>query len=332
MDNSHLVMVLHRYKTQLVISVLLGILLAAFMAASPGTFLRWGIYESFLSTIPFFAIPAIAMTLVVVCGEMDMCFPSTIAMSGFVFSWLWTATGKPILSVAGALCVGTVIGWTHGLIVVRIGVPSIIATIGTQFFWRGLLMVLCSGLAIDLAGIRESSLYHVFVGRIAGHVSAQALWAAGIAVIAGLLLNRHVFGDSLRFIGDNTETALKMGVPVSRVRIAVFTLMGFFCAISGIIACVEMGSWWPTQGEGYLLLVFASVFIGGTSVFGGVGSIYGTCIGAVIIGIVEAGIISAGYSGFWTRTVYGIIIVASVSLYVVMSKSRPRISARQTSH
>ena len=124
----------------------------------------------------------------------------------------------------------------------------------------------------------------------------------------------------MRFTGDNSETALKMGIDAPRTRLAVFSLMGFCCALAGVMVCLEMGTWWPTQGEGYLLLVFASVFIGGTSAFGGQGSIYGTCIGAIIIGIVEAGIISAGLSGFWTRTFYGIIIVASVSLYTQMAK------------
>lgn len=295
-------------------------MVCTFMALSPETFSGWGIYESFLSSIPFFALPAIGMTLVVVCGEMDLCFPSTIAMSGFVFSWMWASTGSPIFSVIPALAAGTAVGWFNGFVTVRASVPSIVATIGTQFFWRGVVTLLSAGLAIDLSGVRDTALHQWFAGRISGLVPAEALWALAVAVGLGLLLNRHVFGDAVRFTGDNTDTALKTGVAVGRTRMTVFTLMGFVCALSGIMVCIEMGSWWPTQGEGYLLLVFASVFIGGTSVFGGQGSVYGTCIGAVIIGIVEAGIISAGLSGFWTRTVYGIIIVASVSLYVAMSK------------
>jgi simple sugar transport system permease protein len=216
------------------------------------------------------------------------------------------------------------VGWSNGVIVVRASVPSIVATIGTQFFWRGVVMLLSAGLAIDLSGLSGTALHACFAGRIAGLVPVQSLWALFIAVAAWLLLDRHVFGDAVRFTGDNAETALKMGVAVGRTRIAVFSLMGFLCALAGIMVCVEMGSWWPTQGEGYLMLVFASVFIGGTSVFGGQGSVYGTCIGAVIIGIIEAGIISAGLSGFWTRTVYGVIIVASVSLNVAMAKPRRR--------
>lgn len=322
MDSPAVRAILSRYKIQFAITAILVMMLGAFAFASPSTFLGWSIYESFLATIPFFAVPALAMTLVVVCGEMDMCFPSTMAISGFVFAWVWTHTGGVALGVAAALAAGTAVGWINGLIVVWIGVPSIIATIGTQFFFRGLVMLLSAGLAMDLTGIRGTAVHDLFVGRIAGLFPLQALWAAVVAVLLLLLLHRHVFGDSVRFIGDNTETAVKMGLPVRRTRIAVFCLMGLLCAFAGVMACMEMGSWWPTQGEGYLLLVFASVFIGGTSVFGGEGSIYGTLVGAVIIGIVEAGIISAGLSGFWTRTVYGIIIVASVSFYVVMAKAR----------
>jgi simple sugar transport system permease protein len=312
----------NRFRVQVVITCLLAGLLGLFTIASPASFLGWNIYESFLSTIPFFAIPAIGMTLVVACGEMDMCFPSTMAVSGFAFAWMWSTSGSVALAVVLALVVGAAIGLINGLIVVKIGVPSIIATIGTQFFFRGLVMLLSGGLARDLSPVRETMAGQLFVGRLAGVMPAQALWAAAAAVLLFLLLNRHIFGDSIRFIGDNTETARTLGLPVDRTRIGVFALMGFLCGLAGVMACVEMRSWWPTQGEGYLLLVFASVFIGGTSVFGGTGSVYGTVIGALIIGTVEAGIISAGLSGFWTRTIYGVIIVASVSFQAVMARRR----------
>ena len=90
--------------------------------------------------------------------------------------------------------------------------------------------------------------------------------------------------------------------------------------LSGAMVCMEMASWWPTQGEGYMLLVFAAVFVGGTSVFGGQGTIYGTLVGAIIIGMIEAGIISSGLSGLWTRMVYGIVIIVSVSAHAFLTK------------
>ena len=111
-----------------------------------------------------------------------------------------------------------------------------------------------------------------------------------------------------------------MGIKVGKTKIIVFTLMGICSAFTGVLVCSEMASWWPTQGEGYMLLVFASVFVGGTSVFGGSGTIYGTFIGTIIIGIIEAGIISSGLSGLWTRMIYGIIVIVAVSMYAMIQK------------
>ena len=202
---------------------------------------------------------------------------------------------------------------------VEIGIGS--HTIGTQFFWRGLSALLASGLARNIVPVRDTFFHHLFAGRIAGFIPAQSLWCLGIAGLSALLLNRHVFGNNVLFIGDNIHTAKLMGIDTDSVRIILFIFMGVISAFVSELVCLEMANWWPTQGEGYLLLVFASIFIGGTSVFGGEGTIFGTLIGAIIIGIIEAGIISAGLSGFWTRLVHGFIIVALVSVYASLFKT-----------
>ena len=100
----------------------------------------------------------------------------------------------------------------------------------------------------------------------------------------------------------------------------LFMLMGAVSALVGVFVSLEMSSWWPNQGQGYMLLVFASVFIGGTSVLGGRGTLIGTLFGACIIGILEAGIISAGLAGFWTRLIYGVTILASLMVHSMMLK------------
>ncbi len=307
------------------ILVTLGLigLLVLFAIASPRTFLNPRIYRSFLSTIPVTAILALGMTLLVVVGEMDLSFPSVCAAAAYVFAEAFLATGSGAVSFVLAIASGAIMGWINGLIVVRIGVPSIIATIGTQFFWRGLILLLSDGIALSLASVRGTDIYGLFVGRIAGEIPAQSLWCLAIALGLALLLNRHPFGDSLLFIGDNRKTAAMMGIPVPKVRIKAFILMGILSAFAGVLATLELANWWPTQGEGYMLLVFASVFVGGTSAYGGEGTIYGTLIGAIIIGIIEAGIVSAGLAGFWTRLVHGLIIVVSVSIYATMAK-RPQ--------
>lgn len=303
-----------------ILGVLVG-LLGVFTLISPGAFLSPRIYISFGSTIPFAAILALGLTFLVVAGELDLSFPSVMAISGLTFAEIFLHTHQPVTAFFGAVAVGGMAGCINGLLVVKVGVPSIIATIGTQFFWRGLSALLADGLARNIVSVRETLFHHVMVGRIGGLVPAQALWCLGIAVILGLILNRHVFGENVLFIGDDIHTARLMGINTDRTRIVLFVFMGMISALAAVMVCLEMANWWPTQGEGYLLLVFASIFIGGTSVFGGEGTIFGTLVGAVIIGIIEAGIISAGLSGFWTRLVHGFIIIASVSVYSIAFKT-----------
>ncbi len=315
MNNFHL-----KYRSQIIITFILFILLGLFVCLAPVTFLSLRIYVAYMSTIPFTAIMALGMTMVIVSGEIDLSFPAVMAAGGFVFATVYTAAGSFVLSLAAALFIGILAGLINGLIVVKIGVPSIIATIGTQFFWRGAVVLASGGLAKSMAEFRGSLLHTVLSGRILSIIPAQAVWLVVITIILWLFLNRYPFGDDVRFIGDNQNAAKAMGIRIERTQILIFCIMGFLSALTGVLVCSEMASWWPTQGEGYMLLVFASVFIGGTSVFGGTGTIYGTFIGAIIIGIIEAGIISAGISGLWTRMVYGIIVIMAVSVYAIQQK------------
>lgn len=313
---------LRRYSIQIGVTCILLALIALFMVLSPKTFLASRIYISFLSTIPFTTLLAVGLTFCIVTGEMDISFPAVMALSGLVFALVFTVTGSPLLGLIACLITGGLAGLGNGVLVVGFGVPSIIATIGTQFLWRGLAVVLADGLALNIVDIRNTWMHSIFVGRLWDGIPAQAIWCLLVCIAAWFVLNRHVYGDSLLFIGDNIRTARMTGVSVSRERVLLFAGMGLISAFVAFLICLEMANWWPTMGEGYMLLVFASVFIGGTSVFGGKGTIYGTAIGSIIIGIIEAGVISSGLSGFWTRLVYGLIIVISVSIYALTLKTR----------
>ena len=312
---------MRRNAVQWAITLIFGVLIAGFMILAPKTFLHGRIYIAYLSTIPFAGMIALAMTLVIITGEMDLSFPAVMAASGFAFSKVFVMTGSPAAGIFAAVAVGALAGGLNSVLVVGFGVPAIIATIGTQFFWRGATVLLANGLAVNMPEIRETALHHLMVGRWFDLLPAQAVWFALLAVLLWLALNRHVAGDHLRFCGDNADAARMMGIPVPKVRMGVFVLMGMVTGLSGAMVCMEMASWWPTQGEGYMLLVFAAVFVGGTSVFGGTGTIYGTLMGAIIIGMIEAGIISIGLSGLWTRMVYGIVIMGSVSIHALLIKS-----------
>jgi simple sugar transport system permease protein len=304
-----------------IISVYL-VLIGAFMITAPGTFLKYRIYQAFLSTIPPPLILALGLTLIVSAGEIDLSFPAIITLSGFVFSSLYSITGMTLLPFVAAIFAGIVVGFFNGILVARIGMPSIIATLGTQFFWSGLTVILSGGLAWNIRAIRGMPIHDLFVSRVGGLVPAQALWAAGVAVVLWFILNRHRFGEHLLFIGDNVDVAQVMGVNVVNTKIMVFTLMGGLAAFAAVLLTLEMTTYWTTQGSGYLLIVMASVFIGGTSIFGGEGTVVGTFFGSFIVGSIEAGIVASGLGGYWTRLVVGLVLVVAVTLHIVIEKGK----------
>ena len=137
-----------------------------------------------------------------------------------------------------AIFVGGLIGFVNGLLVVRIGIPSIIATLATLFVWEGATVVSSGGLSHNIRGIKDYVIYDVLTGRV-GAVPVQIFWAIGLAVLMWFILNRHRFGEHLLFIGDNANVARVVGVKVDWERIKLFTLMGVLGALSGVILTLE---------------------------------------------------------------------------------------------
>lgn len=310
-------------RRELSILGVFGGIFLLFIIGSPRVFTRFDIYYSFMSTIPFSGIMALAITLVIVAGEMDLSFPSIMGFSGWVFAKLSNVmidrgmNPELVIVIAMLACFVTGIlgGVLNGTLVVKVRIPSLVATIGTMFFWRGLVNVCGQGYGESLVPVNETVLYKIFVGRLGGLVPAQAIWMLCLGFGFWLLLKRHRFGSHVLIIGDNTESARMMGIRVDRVKFVVFMQMGFFASLAGILASLEVTYLWPSMGEGYLLRTLAAVFIGGTSVFGGMGTIFGTFIGAIIIGSLEGGIVAIGLTGFWTQLIYGLIIVVSLSIW-----------------
>ena len=232
-------------KPMLPVTLVLMGLWIAFIIAAPQTFLDKYIYISFMTSIPFIAIAAAGITLVVIAGEMDMSFASNMAMSGFAFAVITRWSGSPALGLAAALAMGACIGLINGLTITGTGAPSIVVTIGFDFFWRGSVMLLSNGLAVSLASMRTSPTVQCFTGRIGGLIPAQTVWMLGVSIFFAVILHRTVLGDGIRFIGDNKEAARMMGLPVRRTRIGVFDTGGrLFAAgdclgLSGRYICVR---------------------------------------------------------------------------------------------
>lgn len=293
----------------------------AFVIGAPKAFLSPQIYTAYMSTTPFFALVALPLTLVVIAGEIDLSFGSIMTFGMLAFSLVYNATHSGPLAVVACLAAGTAAGLINGAVVVRFGIPSLVATLGTQFFWRGLVNVVTGGNGTALTPFNGSVLHEGLVGRVlTDFLPAQMVWTVVVGVVMWVLLNRHRFGAHVYLVGDNVESARLMGVNVGRTKIIVFGLVGLASAFAGLVVSLQLLYYWPTLGDGYLLNTLASVFLGGTSVFGGSGTIFGTFVGAFIIGAINAGIVAVGLAGFWTQLIYGLIIVLSVAMQTYISR------------
>lgn len=302
---------------------LVGVLLVmwlVFLIGAPRTFTSFNIYNALLITTPYFGIVAIPLTLVIIGAEIDLSFGSIMAWGMTGFSVVYAATHNACLGFIACLACGLFAGVLNGLIVVKIGIPSLVATIGTQFFWAGVVIVVTNAQGLGLTDVRDTLLYPLFVGRIGDVIPMQFIWMVIIAIAVWFLLNRMRFGAHVYLTGDNAESARLMGVDTGRIKMTTFAIVGVAAAFAGFIQSLDLLFFWPTMGQGNFLNTLAAVFLGGTSVFGGTGTIFGTFVASFIINAINPGIVAMGLTGYWTQIIYGLIIVVSVSLQAVLRR------------
>ncbi len=315
--------ILRRHGSQLGI---LGVGLAmwlAFVVMAPTVFLDIDIYKAFAESTPFFAIPALALTFVVITGEIDLSFPSVMALGTAAFCQVSEAGFPQWLGLMAGFATGAACGWLNGALVSRLSIPSLVITIGTSFLYRGIELVMQNGTGVPLTEEKYATMLQIFTGQPFG-VPIQTLWAVAFTGFLWVLLNRTRFGAHVFLVGDNPTSARLMGVNVVSVKTWCFVLTGLFAVFSGLMTSFVGNYFWPTTGDGALLSSIASVFLGGTSVFGGTGTVLGTLVASYIIGAINAGIVSAGVNAFYTQLVFGLVIVVSVVLQTIIERRLQR--------
>jgi simple sugar transport system permease protein len=300
------------YRLQLSILSILIVLWTLYTVVSPATFLRFNIYYAIMSTLPFYAIVSLCLTYVIIAGEIDLSFPDVMAFTGWVFSASFVGTGNIELAFVFCLICGLAAGLFNGILITKFHIPSLVATLGMSFFWRGSEYVLSGGWGVILSPAQNTLFREVMVGRLWGLIPAQAIWFVLFAIVFWVILNRTKFGAHVYFVGDNLEGARMMGINVDRVKIIIFTMMGACAAFAGTLDNLEVLYYWPTLASGFLLRTIAAVFLGGTAYFGGAGTILGTFIGSIIIGSLETGVVAMGVYSFWVQVAEGVVIVAAL--------------------
>ena len=315
------------------IIVVFALILGLFMYTAPEVFLAPNIYMTFLSTAPPLILLAIGLTFVIAAGEIDLSFPAVIAFSGFVFAILFKDYNLGWIAVVATLASGALVGIVNGYLIASIGIPSFIATLGTQFFWSGIATVLSGGKSYALRGAEDTSVWWWIVGRFGDpnsyawqdQLSIQALWTLLIAVFLWFVLNRHRFGEHVLFIGDFNDVSRVVGINVGHGKIQALHADGrVLASVAAMMLTLENKNFFGNQGQGYLLTAIAAVLIGGTSIFGGRATIVGTFFGCCIIWMLEAGLVATGLTGAGVRTVQGLIFLVSIIFYLFVEEPQRR--------
>jgi ribose transport system permease protein len=265
---------------------------------------------------------SIGMTLVILTAGIDLSVGALLALSGAVAAGLlksglalpaqvgYVVEFNPSGAIVAAVLVGALLGWINGTVITRFGVPPFVATLGMLSAARGLTMLWTGGYPITSLGAGFAQIgTGVWLGI------PVPVWIAGaLATVFVVLTKRTRFGRYVYAIGGNERAALLSGLPVARVKRVVYTLCGALAGVAGLIVTSRLDSAQPNAGLGYELDSIAAVVIGGTSLSGGRGSILGTVLGCLIIGVLNNGLFLLNVSPFWQQVVKGVVIIAAVAI------------------
>lgn len=287
------------------------LMMAVFLYADPRVFTTWALYSSVLTTLPVALFMTVPLVFVVTAGEIDLSFPATMGFAAWMFAIVVQAGYDPFLGIFLAAGTGILLGFLVGSLVVYANLSSLIATLGMNFVVRGLILIVTEGKSIALVSLGDTFAYKILSSNIGG-VPVQIYWAIAFVIFAAFLYRRHRFGVQVHIVGDNPDSAQQMGIDVRRVRVNTFIFSGLGAALAGVFSTMINFTWWPTAGDGYLLPVLASVFVGGTPTWGGIGTVFGGAVGALTVSFIQTGIVGAGLSGFYIQFFNGLIIILSL--------------------
>jgi ribose transport system permease protein len=292
-----------------------------FSFASP-VFLTSTNILNLLRQISLLGILAIGATYVLIISEVDLSVGSLYGLSGMVGGMLIVHGVPEVAAIAITLFLGLCIGALNGAITVLGRIPSFITTLGTLYLIRGATLVMSNGMSVSLPhgqGIAPI-ITSLAQGSLFGRLSNQVLVLLVVALVGYFVLHKTTFGFHVFAVGGNDRAAKIVGVPVGRTKVTAFAIAGFLAAFSGIINFGFLENVQAVTGSGLELDVIAAVIIGGTRLGGGEGSVLGTLLGVLLIGVVRDGLILLGVTPFWQTTLIGAVVLTAALIGGLTSK------------
>jgi ribose transport system permease protein len=320
-NNNHLE-TLKRFQSLLA----LGLMVVA-LALTTDSFFTVGNGLNVLQQICVNLCLSIGMTMIIVSGGIDLSVGSMLAFSGAVAAGAltkgfavpgtdlfieFTTSGAILIAVA----VGAGLGWFNGMAITRFKLPPFVATLGMLSVARGLTMLWTGGFPINNLG---EEFGYMGTGRLFG--VPMPVWIAGsLVAVFVVVMKRTRFGRQVYAVGGNERAATLSGLNVNRIKLLVYTLGGMLAGVAGLLVTSKLNSAQPNAGMSYELDSIAAVVIGGTSLNGGRGTIIGTVLGCLIIGVLNNGLVLLGVSAVWQQVIKGLVILIAVAVDKAGSK------------
>ncbi len=314
--------------------IFLIVLMAVFWALNPRFVLPLNLFNIMLQ-VSIYGLLAIGMTFVILTAGIDLSIGSLLAMAGLVaaavskggLSNRFTvgegaeAFSNPwYLAALAAIGVGVIAGFIQGSAITRLKVPPFVVTLGGMSVFRGAALLFAGGGPIS--GFDQDFVWWG-QARIGGQVPVPVIIFLVFAILAHIVLRYTRYGRQVYAVGGNPEAARLSGLNVRAITTSVYVIMGFFCGLGAFVLSARLNSAEAIAGMGYELTVIASVVIGGTSLFGGSGTIFGTVVGTILIGVLLNGLQLNNVSSYVQQIIIGLIIVLAVA-FDTFAKSRRR--------
>lgn len=292
-------------------SVIGLVLLFIVLSVMSPDFLTTGNLLSVLRQVSINALIAFGMTFVILAGGIDLSVGAILALTGAITAGLMAAGHGLALSMGAGLGLGLVLGMVNGALVSWGKVAPFIATLGTMTLLRGLTLVYTQSTPIP---VTDAGFALLGGGYLAHLLPLPVIWMFVVFAACAFLLRGTVFGRHVMAIGGNEEAARLSGVRLAPMKLAIYGLSGLLSAVAGVVLTSRLYSAQSTAGSGYELDAIAAVVLGGTSLSGGRGWLFGTLIGALLIGFLNNGLNLLDVSSFYQQVVKGVVILIAVLL------------------
>lgn len=256
-------------------------------------------------------ILACGLTVALIAGEIDLSVGSVEALTGSVAAVMMVTYGIPWpLAVIGGIAVGAVAGLVNGIFAVKFAVPSFVASLAMLSIASGAANLLTNGTSVFGLGAQFG---FIGTGKVAG-IPVPVIIAAVVAIVLAIALRKTTFGLDVYAVGGNAEAARLSGVNIAKIKVRVLVLSGALAGLAGLIIAARLDSGSGTVGTQDLMAAIAAVVIGGTSLNGGIGSIGGSVIGALLIATIQNGLVLMDITAFWQQVAIGSLILIAALL------------------